>query len=95
MTDGRLRPPTSAHGLEAVNGRFVFEETGVNLSGVTGRVAGGDVMFGGSIVREGYRLTEYNISAVGRSLAPALSVGLQLDGEHGSAARRVRSRRRG
>ena len=68
VTEGRLRPPASAHGLEAVNGRIVFEETGVNLNGVTGRVAGGDVTFGGSIVREGYRLTEYNISAVGRSL---------------------------
>ena len=68
VTDGRLRPPQSAHGLEAVNGRFVFEESGVNLTGVTGRVAGGDVVFGGSIVREGYRLTEYNLTAVGRSL---------------------------
>jgi hypothetical protein len=68
VTDGRLRPPASAHGLEAVNGRLSFEESGVNLSGVTGRVAGGDVVFGGSIVREGYRLTEYNLTAVGRSL---------------------------
>ena len=68
VTDGRLRPPTSVHGLEGVNGRFVFDEEGVSLSGVTGRVAGGDVVFGGSILREGYRLTEYNLTAVGRSL---------------------------
>jgi translocation and assembly module TamB len=68
VTDGRLRPPASVHGLEAVNGRFVFEEAGVNLSGVTGRVAGGDVVFGGAILREGYRLTEYNLTAIGRSL---------------------------
>ena len=68
VKNGRLRPPTSVHGLEAVNGRFVFEEAGVNLSGVTGRVAGGDVVFSGTIVRDGYRLTEYNVGAVGRSL---------------------------
>ena len=68
VTDGRLRPPASVHGLESVNGRFLFEESGVNLAGVTGRVAGGDVTFSGSIVREGYRLTEYNLTAVGRTL---------------------------
>ncbi len=28
VTDGRLRPPTSVHGLEGVNGRFVFDEDG-------------------------------------------------------------------
>jgi hypothetical protein len=68
LTDGRLRPLASVHGLEAVNGRIRFEEAGVNLDGVTGRVAGGDVLFGGSILREGYRLTEYSLTAVGRSL---------------------------
>jgi hypothetical protein len=68
VSDGRLRPPLSAHGIEAVNGRFRFEESGVNLTGVTGRLAGGDVVFGGSIVREGYRLTEFNLTASGRSM---------------------------
>jgi hypothetical protein len=68
VSNGRLRPRASVHGLEAVNGRVRFEETGAILDGVTGRVAGGDVAFGGTILRDGYRLTEYNLTAVGESL---------------------------
>jgi hypothetical protein len=68
ITNGRLRPLASAHGLEAVNGTIRFEETGAIMDDLTGRVAGGDVVFGGAILREGYRLTEYNLTAVGRSL---------------------------
>jgi translocation and assembly module TamB len=68
IANGRLRPLASVHGLEAVNGTIRFEETGATMDGVTGRVAGGDVVFGGAILREGYRLTEYNLTAVGRSL---------------------------
>jgi hypothetical protein len=68
VTAGRLRPLASVHGLEAVNGRIRFDESGVNMDGVRGRVAGGDVVFGGLVVRDGYRLTEYNLTAVGRAL---------------------------
>ena len=68
ISDGRLRPLASPHSLESINGRIRFDDAGVNLDGVTGRIGTGNVTFGGSILREGYRLSEYNLAAVGRSM---------------------------
>ena len=42
LANGRLRPLASAHGIEALNGRIRFDESGINLDGVTGRVGGGE-----------------------------------------------------
>ena len=65
VSNGRLRPLASIHSLEGINGPIVFDEAGVNLDGLRGRIGGGEVTFGGSIASEGYRLTEYNLTAVG------------------------------
>jgi hypothetical protein len=68
IANGRLRPLASPHSLEAVNGPIRFDDAGVRIDGVTGRIGAGDVTFGGTITREGYRLAEYNLTARGRSM---------------------------
>jgi hypothetical protein len=68
IINGRLRPIDSPHGLESVNGRIVFGASELVLDGVTGRLASGDVAFGGNIALEGLWPAEYNLAARGRSL---------------------------
>jgi hypothetical protein len=73
VTDGRIRPLNSPHGLEAVNGRIEFGVTPggantIDMRGVTGRIGDGDVTFGGNILLDGYELSEYNLTATGRSM---------------------------
>jgi hypothetical protein len=68
LIDGRLRPFDSPHSLEALSGRIAFGAAGISLEEVTGRVASGEVTFGGTIPMEGYRPTEFNLTARGRSM---------------------------
>src|SRR5690606_9287541 len=66
--DGRLRPLESPHSLEALNGRITFGANAVNLERMTGRIGSGDVTFGGSIALDGYAVSEFNLTARGRSM---------------------------
>lgn len=75
ITDGRLRPLDSPRSLEAINGPIRFDGTGISMSGLTGRVGGGDVVFGGSIALQGYALSDFNMTASGRSMALRYPVG--------------------
>lgn len=68
LTDGRLRPLASPHSLEALNGRVTFGANAIQLENLTGRVGSGDVIFDGSILLDGYRVSEFNVTARGESM---------------------------
>jgi translocation and assembly module TamB len=63
-----LRQFDFPHALENLNGIVTFNESGVRLDGVTGRLGGGLVRFGGRVGLVGYRLSEYDVTAVGEDL---------------------------
>jgi translocation and assembly module TamB len=68
VVGGRLRPLSSPHSLEALNGRITFDGTAINLDGLTGRIGNGDVTFGGSIALSHYTISEFAVTASGRSM---------------------------
>jgi len=68
IADGRLRPLESPHSLESVNGEISFGSDGIGLNGLRGRVANGDVEFGGTITLDRYMLSRFNLTATGRSM---------------------------
>jgi translocation and assembly module TamB len=77
ISDGRLRPLTSIHSLEAINGTIRFDETGVNVDGLRGTIGNGLVTFGGNISVDGYRLSQFNLTAQGRSMGLRYPVGFR------------------
>jgi len=68
LSNGRLRHFSVPHALEALNGIVTFTATGVQLDGLSGRLAGGPVRFAGRIAVNGYTLTEYDVSATGTDM---------------------------
>ena len=68
LTDGRLRQFDFPHALENLNGIVTFNESGIRLDGVTGRLGGGLVRFGGRVGLFGYKLSEFDVTAVGEDL---------------------------
>ena len=54
ITDGRIRHFALPHALENISGTLQFDTRGVTLDGLTGRLARGDVTFGGRIDKQGY-----------------------------------------
>lgn len=68
ISDGRIRHFSLPHSLEAVNGRVTFDAGGIRLEGVTARLGGGDVRFGGRIALKGYKLGELDVTAAGENM---------------------------
>ncbi len=68
LTDGRLRQFDFPHALENLNGIVTFNESGIRFDGVTGRLGGGLVRFGGRVGLFGYKLSEFDVTAVGEDL---------------------------
>ena len=68
LAAGRLRQLSFPHALEDVNGIVRFDATGIRVDGVSARLGGGPVKFGGRIGLLGYRLSEYDVSAVGEDM---------------------------
>jgi hypothetical protein len=68
LSDGRLRYFGLPHSIESVNGKVEFDAGGVRLDGLTGKMGGGDVRFGGRIALKGATLDSYAITAVGRDM---------------------------
>jgi hypothetical protein len=65
IRDGRLRHFSLPHSLEAINGTIAFAPDGLRLEGVTGRLGGGDVTFGGRIGLDGFAVGNLNLTASG------------------------------
>jgi hypothetical protein len=68
LTDARVRPLASPHSLQALNGRIVFDGRSISFDDLSGRVGSGRVDFGGLILLDGFRLSEYDVTATGRSM---------------------------
>jgi hypothetical protein len=65
MLNGRLRYGALPHSIEAVNGLVRFDTTGVTVDGVSGRLGGGPVQFGGRVNFEGLVPSSFNVTATG------------------------------
>jgi hypothetical protein len=68
VAGGRIRHFSLPHSLDAINGRVAFDATGVRLDGLTARLGGGLVRFGGRIAMKGYRPGEFNLTATGEGM---------------------------
>lgn len=68
IANGRFRPFGSPHSLDAIDGRIRFASNAINLERVTGRIGSGEVVFGGSIALDGYRLSDFNLTADGHAM---------------------------
>jgi hypothetical protein len=69
LTNGRMRSLLFPHALEEVNGIATFDVGGVRLDGITARLGGGPVRFGGRIGLSAYQLSEFDVTAVGQDLS--------------------------
>lgn len=65
ITDGRLRYGALPHSVDAISGLVRFDTTGASLDGITGRLGGGPVRFGGRVTFEGLAPTVFNLTATG------------------------------
>jgi hypothetical protein len=77
LTGGRLRQFSFPHALEDVNGIVTFDATGIRLDGVTARLGGGPIRFGGRIGLAGYRLSEFDLTAVGEDMRLRYPAGMR------------------
>jgi translocation and assembly module TamB len=66
--DGRIRHFDLPHALEAINGSIDFDSRGIRLDGLSGRLGGGDVRFGGRVGIEGYRPDRLDVTMTGRNM---------------------------
>lgn len=68
IAGGRIRHFSLPHSIEAINGRVAFDASGVRLDGLTARLGGGLIRFGGRIGLDGYRPGDFNVTAVGENM---------------------------
>jgi hypothetical protein len=68
IDDGRVRHFALPHALENINGSMRFDSRGVTLDGLTGRLGGGEVQFGGRIDKDGYLPGRLDVTMSGRDM---------------------------
>ena len=68
LSNGRMRQLSFPHALEDVNGIATFDAEGLRLDGITARLGGGAVRFGGRIGLSGYQLSEFDVTAAGEDM---------------------------
>jgi translocation and assembly module TamB len=74
LTAGRIRHFSFPHALEDLNGVVSFNAAGIRLDDpgftrpLTGRIGGGEVIFGGRIGMVGYAPSEFDVTATGRDM---------------------------
>ncbi|MEO7135106.1 MAG: translocation/assembly module TamB domain-containing protein, partial [Vicinamibacterales bacterium] len=69
LANGRMRSLLFPNALEDVNGIATFDVAGVRLDGITARLGGGAVRFGGRIGMSGYELSEFDVTATGQDMS--------------------------
>ncbi len=77
ITGGRVRHFALPHSFEDLNGRVTFDADGVRVDGLSGKLGGGDVQFGGTIGLKGYLPDELNLTATGRNMTLRYPEGFQ------------------
>ena len=88
--NGRIRHFALPHALENISGPLRFDTRGVTLDGLTGRLGGGDVTFGGRIDKQGYLPGRIDITMTGTGMRLRLSRGHAV--ARGCATLRCRAR---
>ena len=68
VSDGRIRHFSLPHGLEAINGRIIFEPGGVRFDDVPARMGGGPVTIGGYVGLTGFQPGELGITLTGEQM---------------------------
>ncbi|MEE2636558.1 MAG: translocation/assembly module TamB domain-containing protein, partial [Acidobacteriota bacterium] len=68
VSDGRIRHFSLPHGLEAINGRLVFEPDGVRFDDLRATMGSGPVVVGGRVGLDGFEIDELGITAVGEQM---------------------------
>jgi hypothetical protein len=68
LKNGRIRHFALPHALENLDGPIRFDSRGVTLDGLTGRMAGGDVKFGGRVDKDGYLPGRFDVTMNGRDM---------------------------
>jgi hypothetical protein len=68
LKNGRIRHFALPHALENLDGPVRFDSRGVTLDGLTARMAGGDVMFGGRVDKDGYLPGRFDVTMNGRDM---------------------------
>jgi hypothetical protein len=77
IKDGQLRHSALPHGFERINGPIVMSKGRISVDQLHAVMGEGPVTFGGDIVLDGYKPSEYNLSAHGRSLHLRVMEGLR------------------
>jgi hypothetical protein len=77
ITNGRIRYFALPHALENITGALRFDSRGVSLDGLTGRLARGDVTFGGRIDKQGYLPGRLDVTMTGTGMRLRLMEGMQ------------------
>jgi autotransporter translocation and assembly factor TamB len=77
ISNGRIRHFSLPHALENISGTLRFDTRGVTLDGLTGRLARGDVTFGGRIDKQGYLPGQLDITMTGTGMRLRLAEGMQ------------------
>jgi hypothetical protein len=68
LKNGRIRHFALPHAIENLDGPIRFDSGGVTLDGLTGRLAGGDVKFGGRVDKDGYLPGRFDVTMNGRDM---------------------------
>lgn len=68
LSNGRMRQLSFPHALEDVNGIATFDAGGLRLDGITARLGGGPVTFGGRVGLSAYQLSEFDVTASGQDM---------------------------
>ncbi|MDE0830905.1 MAG: translocation/assembly module TamB domain-containing protein, partial [Vicinamibacterales bacterium] len=77
LLNGRIRHIGLPHGLEAINGRVLFEEGGLRFDDVPAVMGGGTVTIGGRVGLDGVDLQELAITLTGREMQWRYPVGFR------------------
>ncbi|HKH74234.1 MAG TPA: translocation/assembly module TamB domain-containing protein [Vicinamibacterales bacterium] len=68
VKNGRIRHFALPHALENLDGPIRFDSRGLTLDGLTGRLGGGDVKFGGRVDKDGYLPGRFDVTMNGRDM---------------------------
>ena len=68
LSGGRIRHFSLPNSLDAIDGTLYFDAGGIRFDGVTARMGGGTVQFGGRVGFDGYAPSELNVTARGSGM---------------------------
>ena len=66
VSNGRIRHFSLPHGLEAINGRIIFESDGIRFDDVAAIMGGGPVLIGGRVGLNGFQPEELGVTVSGQ-----------------------------